>query len=333
MSSIVLITGVSRLLGGRLAALLSADPAIERIIGIDTAPPRGAALQQLGRAEFVRADIRNPLVAKVIGQARVTTVVHASLLASPRQAGGRVPMQELNVTGTMQLLAACQHSDTVERVVLKSTAAVYGAGPDAPAVFTEDMPPLAGSRSGFAKDAVEVEGYLRGFGRRRPDVAVAVLRLADLVGPTVDSALSRYLAMPVVPTPLGYDPRLQLLHESDAVEVLRSVTTGRFTGTVNVAGDGVLTLSQVVRRAGHRSLPVPAAAIGALGGLVRNAGVADLGPEEVRYLTYGRALDTTALRERVGYLPRYSTERAVDEVFAPRWSRPGRVRRAVLGST
>ena len=37
----------------------------------------------MGRAEFVRADIRNPLIAKVISQASVDTVVHASLAANP----------------------------------------------------------------------------------------------------------------------------------------------------------------------------------------------------------------------------------------------------------
>src|SRR3954469_20155441 len=164
--SVVLITGVSRFLGGRLAARLAADPKVERVIGIDAVPPRTADLPRLGRTEFVRADIRNPLIAKVVTQARVTTVVHAALMASPRPVGGRVPMQEMNVIGTMQLLAACQKSETVERVVVRSTSAVYGCGPADPAVFTEDDHASErghdGAPGGYAKDAVEVEGYVRG---------------------------------------------------------------------------------------------------------------------------------------------------------------------------
>src|SRR4051812_41736582 len=183
--SVVLITGVSRFLGGRLAAQLAADPKVERVIGIDAIPPRPSDLPRLGRTEFVRADIRNPLVAKVLSQARVTTVVHAALMASPRPVGGRVPMQEMNVIGTMQLLAACQRSDTVDRVVLRSTTAVYGCGPADPAVFTEDEGahdrPRDGAPGGYAKDAVEVEGYVRGFARRRPDVGVTVLRMATVL--------------------------------------------------------------------------------------------------------------------------------------------------------
>ncbi len=71
MTNVVLITGVSRFLGGRLAAQLAADPSIDRVIGIDTMPPRTGDLPLLGRTEFVRADIRNPLIAKVMAQARV----------------------------------------------------------------------------------------------------------------------------------------------------------------------------------------------------------------------------------------------------------------------
>ncbi|GAB2471585.1 Rossmann-fold NAD(P)-binding domain-containing protein [Jatrophihabitans fulvus] len=314
MSHVVLIAGVSRHLGGRLAAQLSADPSVERIIGIDTQLPRTADLPALGRTEFVRADIRNPLVAKVMSQAGVTTVVHAALMASARGIGGRVPMQEMNVIGTMQLLAACQKSDTVRTVVLRSTAAVYGCGASAPAVFAEHTPPARGPRSGLSKDAIEVESYLRGFARRRPDVRTTVLRLAEVVGGATDSAFTRYLSRPVVPVPLGYDPRLQLVHESDAVEVLRRAATGEHPGTFNVAGDGVITLRQLVRRSGRLALPVLPPAVRAVGGLVRNTGIADFSSDDLRHLAYGRVMDTSALRHGFGYAPRHSSAEAADDL-------------------
>ncbi|HVT21390.1 MAG TPA: NAD-dependent epimerase/dehydratase family protein, partial [Mycobacteriales bacterium] len=82
---VVLVTGVSRYLGGRLAAQLSDDSSIERLIGVDVVPPR----TDVGRTEFVRADIRNPIIAKVIASAEVDTVVHMSVIATPFGAGGR----------------------------------------------------------------------------------------------------------------------------------------------------------------------------------------------------------------------------------------------------
>ena len=314
--SVVLVTGVSRFVGGRLAAQLASDPQIERVIGIDTVPPRTADQPLLGRTEFVRADIRNPLIAKVMSQARVGTVVHAALMATSRAVGGRVAMQEMNVIGTMQLLAACQKSDTVERIVVRSTTAVYGCGPADPAVFTEDMHPRDGGQAGYAKDAVEVEGYVRGFARRRPDVDVSILRLANLVGPTIDNALTRYLGMPFVPTALGFDPRLQLLHEDDAIEALRLAAVTHRPGVVNVAGAGVVALSQVVRQAGRIRIPVPVGALGLVGTAVRNSGAADFTAEDARYLSFGRVVDTRRLREEFGYTPRYTTAAAIESFLS-----------------
>jgi UDP-glucose 4-epimerase len=311
MANVVLIAGVSRHLGCQLAAQLAADPTIDRVIGIDTMPPRTSQLALLGRTEFVRADIRNPLIAKVIAQTRVTTVVHAALVRSPRQAGGRVAMQEVNVIGTMQLLAACQKSEHLERVVLKSTSAVYGCGPAEPAVVTEDTQPQESPPTGYAKDAIEVEAYLRGFARRRPDVATTVLRMVSVLGAGSESALSRFLAPPVVPHGLGFDPRVQVLHEMDATEVLRLASVARKPGTFNVAGDGAMPLSQLLRRTGRASVPLPRALLGLAGSLSGNSGLLDLVAENGGYLDYGRVVDTTRLRTEFGYQPRFTTAEAV----------------------
>ena len=186
MAKVVLVTGVSRYLGGLYARRLSTDPSIERILGVDVVPPK----HSIGRAEFVRADIRNPIIGKVIAQAEVDTVVHMAVIATPLGAGGRAMMKEINVIGTMQLLAACQKAPSVRKLVVKSSTSVYGSSPSDPAMFTEDQEPHALARTGYAKDSVEVESYVRGFARRRPDVAVTTLRFANFVGPTVQTALT-----------------------------------------------------------------------------------------------------------------------------------------------
>jgi UDP-glucose 4-epimerase len=309
---VVMVTGVSRYLGGRFTQLLQADPDISRVIGVDVVPPK----TDLGDAEFVRADIRNPVIGKVISQAEVDTVVHMAVLATPLDAGGRAMMKEINVIGTMQLLAACQKAPSVSKLVVKSSTAVYGSSPQDPAMFTEDLEPNAMARTGYAKDSVEVEGYVRGFARRRPDVTVTTLRFANFVGPEVRTALTSYFSLPVVPTVLGFDPRLQFIHERDGLEVLWRTTLGDHGGTFNVAGSGVMTLSQAIRRAGRPSMPLPAPVAPMIGQALRRLGVADFSSEQMRFLSYGRVVDTTRMRDVLGFTPRYSTREAFDDFVA-----------------
>src|SRR6201999_3641128 len=241
---VVLVTGVSRDLGRRSARAIATDPTVARVIGVDVAPPRG----DIGDVSFVRADIRNPVIAKVIAKEDVDTVVHMSVIATPGSAGGRGTMKELNVIGTMQLLAACQSAETVRHLVVKSTSTVYGASSRDPAMFTEEMQPRRQPSSGYAKDVAEIEGYVRGFARRRPDVRVTTLRLANVLGPHVVSPMTSYFRLPVIPTVLGFDARLQFLHEQDLMDVLIHAVRSDLPGTFNVAGDGILMLSQALRR-------------------------------------------------------------------------------------
>ena len=219
-------------------------------------------------------------------------------------------MKELNVIGTMQLLAACQQAPDVRKLVVKSSAAVYGASNRDPAMFTEGMNAKRLPTSGFAKDITEVESYTRGFARRRPDVAVTTLRIANVIGPQMTTAMTGYFGLPVIPTVLGFNPRLQFVHEQDALDVLEHATVTEVKGTYNVAGDGVLTLSQAVRRLGRPSLPLPGFAVPAFGSAIRQTRVADFSPQAVAFLTFGRGLDTTRMRQMLGFEPKYTTAAA-----------------------
>jgi len=309
VAQVVMVTGVSRDAGARCARRLAEDPSIGTVLGVDVVPPRA----ELGRVRFVRADIRNPVIAKVIAAEDVDTVVHTGVVATPGSAGGRSSMKEINVIGTMQLLAACQKAPGVAKLVVKSSTTVYGAGPRDPALFTEEMAPRVIHQTGLSKDAVEVEGYVRGFARRRPDVCVTTLRMANWIGPTTDSPITRYFALPVVPTVLGYDARLQFLHEDDGVEAIHHATVHDLAGTFNLAGDGMLALSQAIRRLGRPTLRLPTFTASSTAAAVRRARLADFSPDQITFLTYGRGVDTTRMRTEFGFEPKYSTAEAFDD--------------------
>ncbi|QYJ03766.1 NAD-dependent epimerase/dehydratase family protein [Nocardioides panacisoli] len=322
---VVLVTGVSRPLARNFASLLAADPGVDRVVGVDVIPPRG----DIGDVAFIRADIRSPIIAKVIAREGVDTVVHMSVIATPGSAGARGTMKELNVIGTMQLLAACQQSEHVRRFVLKSTTTVYGASPRDPAMFTEDMEPKRPASSGYAKDVAEVEAYVRSFGRRRDDVDVTTLRCANVIGPRVQSPVTSYFRLGVVPTVLGYDPRLQFLHESDLHRALTHAVHSSVPGTFNVAGEGIITLSQALRRLQRARVAVPSFALPQLGSALKSAQLAEL-PHELRsFLTFGRGVDTTRMRTELGFEPTYSTPEAFAEFASSLQPTGGRTARLV----
>ncbi|MER5970226.1 NAD-dependent epimerase/dehydratase family protein [Streptomyces sp. NPDC002055] len=309
MGKVVLVTGVARQLGGRFVRRIQREPGVDRVIGVDAVRPE----HHLGSADFVRADIRQPTIAKVLAEHTVDTVVHMDVTGTPLGTrGSRSTIKETNVIGTMQLLGACQKAPSVQRLVVKSSTSVYGSAPRDPAVFTESTPPKSLPSGGFAKDAVEVEGYVRGFARRRPDVAVCVLRFANILGPRAESPLIDYFSLPVLPTVFGYDPRLQFVHEDDVVEVLRIASSeprrGTLnSGTFNIAGDGVLLLSQTARRLGRPTAPVLLPAVTWVGSALRSIGMTDFSPEQLRLLTHGRVVQTTQMRETLGFRPEYTT--------------------------
>ncbi|HZA10838.1 SDR family oxidoreductase [Mycobacterium sp.] len=327
---VVLVTGACRFLGGYLTARLAHNPLINRVIAVDAVAPSKDLLRRMGRAEFVRADIRNPFIAKVIRNGEVDTVVHAAAASYAPRSGGRAALKELNVMGAMQLFAACQKAPSVRRVVLKSTSEVYGASARDPVVFTEDTSARRPPGEGFARDSIDIEGYARGLARRRPDIAVSILRLANLIGPAMDTALSRYLAGPIVPTVFGRDPRLQLLHEQDALGVLERATMAGKAGTFNVGADGVIMMSQAVRRAGRIPLPLPRSGIWAIDSLLKATRGTEVAREQMDYFSYGRVMDTTRMRTELGYSPKWTTAEAFDDyvrgrsltpIINPQWVR------------
>jgi UDP-glucose 4-epimerase len=308
---VVVVTGVSHYLGAHVAARLAADPRIERVIGLDAADPAPELAPLLAQVERVRADAAS--VGTVIDDLAADSVVHLALVTAPdQQHGGRAAMKDQNVIGTMQLLAACQRAPRLRRLVVRSSTAAYGASFRDPAVFTEDTEPHAVPRGGFARDILDIEGYVRGFRRRRPDVTATVLRFAPFIGSTADTTLTRYFSQRVVPTVFGRDPRLQFVHIEDALEVLYRSVTEEHGGTYNVAGPGVLVLSQAIRRAGRIAVPVLEPGLSGAVGIARTLGFGRYGLDQVDLFVHGRVVDTTRLTTEYGFTPR-STAAAFDD--------------------
>lgn len=315
MGSTILVTGVSRYVGARTARDLVACPQVDRVIGVDAIAPEF----DLGGAEFVRADVRNPIVGRVLAQSKTDVVVHLSLSAGGESRASRVSTKEANVMGTMQLLGMCQAQRSVRHVVLKSTSSVYPAGPGSPAILTENAAVNSRAKSGFVRDALDVESYVRALPRRRGDVDISVLRFTHILGPHVETVMTDYLNRTVVPVPFGFDARLQFLHEDDAVGAIVAAALSEPVGTVNVAADGVVTLAQALRLGRRPYVPVFTQTGRFFGTIARWSGMASLSREHVDYLIYGRCVDTTRMKQVLGFHPRYSTRGALQSYARDVW--------------
>ncbi|WP_405116065.1 NAD-dependent epimerase/dehydratase family protein [Micromonospora sp. NBC_01405] len=308
---VVVVTGTGRYLGAHVAARLAADPRIERVIGVDPADPNPELAGLLGGVELIRIDLDS--LGSLLADLDVDAVVHLALATAPdQQQGGRSAMKEQNVIGTMQLLAACQRAPRLRKLVVRSSTAAYGASFRDPAVFTEETEPREVPRGGFGRDILDIEGYVRGFRRRRPDVTATVLRFAPFIGSTADTTLTRYFSQPFVPTVFGRDPRLQFVHFDDALEVLHRSVAEDHPGTYNVAGPGVLALSQAIRRAGRVGVPVLEPGLSGAAAMARNLGFGRYGLDQVDLFVHGRVVDTSALKREYGFTPR-STVAAFDD--------------------
>lgn len=313
----VVVVGVRRFLGAHVGARLAADPRIGRVVGIDATPPSGTMASVLGdRVEFLRVEPTVDQMREVLLETGAEAVVHLAIATAPDPQGGRAAMKEQNVIGTMRLLAACQQVPAVRKLVVRSSTAAYGASFRDPAVFTEDTEAREVPRGGFARDILDIEGYVRGFRRRRPDVCATVLRFVPFIGARVDTALTRYFSLPVVPTVLGRDPRLQFVHIDDAREVLHRSVLEEHPGTYNVAGPGVIMLSQAVRRAGRIAVPVVEPGLSAAAAFAKTLGRRGLSLDQVDLFVHGRVVDITRLTTEYGFTPRSTPEAFADFVRA-----------------
>src|SRR3954451_7577450 len=253
MARRVAITGVASHWGAELARRLERDPAIEYIAGIDTRPPTVS----LERTDFIEADLRSPVLSRLLPGTEVDTVVHCGILWYPEPGKPARALHEINVIGTLQLLAACERTESLRTVIVRGSAAIYGCEGAAPSFYTEDLARAHPLRTRFQRDISELEQYFDNFAPPRPELRCSMLRYHPEVGPGLDSPLVRYLTLPVVPVQLGFDPRLQLVHAADATGAIVRAVRNPVRGPVTVAPEGAISLSRALRLLGRPALPLP----------------------------------------------------------------------------
>ena len=311
----VLVTGVARWWGALVVQRLIDDPDVAEVIGIDIREPR----YDLGRADYLKLDIRHSLIGKLVRAVGIDTVVHTltridSFDMDPARA------HEMNVIGTLNLLAGCAgEGSPVRRFVLKSSGHVYGSRFDLPTGLREDHRLDSNSSHQFVRDIVEVESYASDFAVRNPNITILALRFANSLNPDEPQPLARYLDLEVVPTVMGYDPPLQLIHRDDCIDAMVLAAKRGPGGAYNIAPAGNEPLSSLLDSAGKLHAPLlPPLGLGIAAFAIRRAGIAFLSPQLLDLLRWGRTLTTAKAGRELGFRAHRDTRSAFEDFIQQR---------------
>lgn len=290
----IIVTGAATWTGGQLIKRLERRSETE-VLAVDEVPAR----EEL-ESEVHLFELDNPEFAHFVIDAKPDAVIHLQTVDRSALLGGRRAHDEA-VVGAQALFGAIRRCGTINHVIVKSDMCIYGMGPRTPSVVTEDSSQLGG-RSRYARDLQVVEDYICDTKQARRDATFCVLRFASIFGPNVTNPLSRYLRLPVVPTRLGYDPRLQLISGTDAIAALEHTLDNPTEGTFNIAAGGQLYLSRILRLGKRVAQPLPKRAYDlAVKGMSR----ADLHlPEHIKRLVHhGFIGDTSRMVDELGFEP------------------------------
>jgi UDP-glucose 4-epimerase len=284
----VLVTGLATFWGGRVAQALEADADVDVIVGLDTEAPT----VELQRTEYVRCDENYSILARIVRATRVDTILHTFLIVDSTHPRAR-QMHDINVIGTLNLLAAAsQSASTVHTVVVKSHSWVYGADQADARWCSETTTRSRPAATRVERSLLEVEQYVDDFTLDNPDVAVSVLRFSSVLGTDIETPFSRALTAPIVPGIAGFDPGMQFVHEDDVVRALLFAMARPLHGTFNVAGDGVVPWSELASLTGKQMLALPPIGTELAARAAERFGLPHLPTEVLDVLRYGRAQDT-----------------------------------------
>ena len=303
---VVAVTGAASGLGHTLTARLAASSRIGRVIAIDG--HRGDATGVTWRV----VDIRDPALAGRL--AGVDVVVHTDLDLAPDS--DQRARRAFNVRGAQTVLTAAA-AGRVGRVVLVTSAMVYGARPDNPVPLAEDAPLGADPDGSVVGDLLEVEHLAQRSPQANPGMAITVVRPAALVGEGVDTLITRHFEAPRLLAVKGCAPRWQFCHVDDLVSALELAATGEVTGKLAVGCDGWLEQEQVEELSGLRRIELPAGLTFGTAQRLHRAGITPALVTDLHFVVYPWVVDCAALRQ-AGWKPAFDNETALQVLLEQR---------------
>ncbi|MFT4571171.1 MAG: UDP-glucose 4-epimerase [Hyphomicrobiaceae bacterium] len=298
----ILITGIAGGIGRLVAERLHGE---HEVIGIDRSPWRDAPPS----IRVHRLDLRKRQFEDIVRTEQPDTIIHMAFVRHFR--GDPAVRHEVNVQGTRRLLEHAAAYD-VGKVVVVSSAYVYGALADNPRYVAEDHPLNVSRNFPELRDLAEVEGVVGAFLWRYPDIATSILRPVNTLGRDTNSAVGRYLDLDIVPTVMGFNPMMQFIHEQDLADAVCLAVEKGLRGIFNVAGPSAVPLHTAIAEIGRRHLPLlDPVAHAIIAGLFR-LNIYGFPAGALDFIKYSCTVCDDPFREATGFVPR----KMLAEIFA-----------------
>ncbi len=296
---IVAVTGAAHDLGLTITSALAQSDRFSRVIAIDD--HRGDLTGVVWRV----VNIRDPILAGRL--AGIDVIVHADLDLAPDS--DPKARRAFNVRGAQTVLTAAA-AGGVGRVVLITSAMVYGALPDNPVPIAETAPLAAEVDGSVVGDFMEIEQLAGRSPRTNPGMEVSVVRPAALVGEGIDTLITRHFEAPRLLAVKGCAPRWQFCHVADLISAIELAAAGEVTGAFAVGCDGWLEQDQVEELSGLRRIELPAGVTFATAQRLYRAGITPAPVSGLHYVVYPWVVDCQTLRER-GWRPSVTNTQAL----------------------
>lgn len=295
----LLVTGIASRMGRMLARRVHEE---YDVIGIDH---RGA--RHIPKNVTVHAlDLRRRPAEDVFRRNRIDAVVHLSDDGVRRRSGERTsPL----VAHARRVLELCRTYD-VPKVVVLSSALIYGPNPDNDMYLTEDAPILAGQRFSTMRDRVEIDLFSGTFFWQHPEADTVLLRPAAIVG-RLNNPPSRYLGFRAIPTVMGFDPMMQVIAPEDVIEAIVLSLKPGVRGVFNLAGPRAAPLSVIIERLRKRAVPIPEPVFRTTAALVSGMPRRAIPRAEIDYLKYVCMVDDAHARSVLRFEPQLSLEQTL----------------------
>jgi nucleoside-diphosphate-sugar epimerase len=303
---VVAVTGAAHDLGLALTGRLAQSDRFARVIAIDDR--RG----ELTGVVWRMVDIRDPMLAGRL--AGIDVIVHTDL----DLAAGSDPKvrRAYNVRGAQTVLTAAA-AGGVGRVILVTSAMVYGAHQDNPVPLAETAPLNADLDGSVVGDFMEIEQLAERSPRTNPGMAVTVIRPAALVGEGIDTLITRHFEAPRLLVVKGCAPCWQFCHVTDLMSAIELAAVGDVGGAFAVGCDGWLDQDHVEELSGLRRIELPAGVTFATAQRLHRAGITPALVADLHYVVYPWVVDCASLRQ-AGWRPQVTNAQALGSLLEQR---------------